>query len=259
MRRASSTVSNDSTASTAGPVVGAAGDAQHAAGRRRLLTALGLLAAGVLVVDQVTKILAVSRLAPGEYLPLLGDLFGLMLVFNPGAAFSLASGSTWIFTIVAVVVAVVIVRVSRRIGSRGWAVALGALLGGNLGNLGDRLFREPGFGVGHVVDFLNYGGLFVGNVADIAIVLAAVGMAILAFLGIGIDGTRHAAAAKADEGDEAARAEADDEVVGSDGADTDVADGDTTDVDGDTTDADADADADEAGRGPDMPRPPASS
>ncbi|GAB2595711.1 hypothetical protein GCM10027067_03340 [Pseudactinotalea suaedae] len=158
-----------------------------------MLVALGLLAAGVLVVDQVTKVLAVERLTPGDYVPLLGEYFGLMLVFNPGAAFSFATGSTWIFTIVAIAVAVVIVRISRKIGSRGWAFALGALLGGNLGNLGDRLFRDPGFPQGHVVDFLNYNGWFVGNVADIAIVLAAVAMALLAFLGIGIDGTRHAA------------------------------------------------------------------
>lgn len=145
------------------------------------------------MLDQVTKTIALATLEPGEYVPVIGDLFGLMLVFNPGAAFSFATGSTWIFTIVAVVVTVVIIRVARRIGSRGWAFALGALLGGNLGNLLDRLFRDPGFARGHVVDFLDYGGLFVGNVADIAIVLAAVGMALLAFLGIGIDGVRHTA------------------------------------------------------------------
>lgn len=150
------------------------------------------MAAGVLVADQVTKGLALRALDPGVYVPLIGDVFGLMLVFNPGAAFSLATGSTWIFTVVAVVVAVIILRVARRIGSRGWALALGALLGGNLGNLGDRLFRDPGFARGHVVDFLNYGGLFVGNVADIAIVVGAGAMALLAFLGIGVDGTRHA-------------------------------------------------------------------
>lgn len=165
--------------------------------RRRLLVALGLLAAGVLAVDQVSKSLVAARLEPGEYIPLLGDVFGLQLVFNPGAAFSLATGSTWIFTIVATVVAVVIVRISRKLGSRGWAIALGALLGGNLGNLGDRLFRDPGFPSGHVVDFLNYNGWFVGNVADIAIVGAALGMAVLAFLGIGVDGSRHLATPEA--------------------------------------------------------------
>lgn len=158
--------------------------------RRRLLLTLGLVAVGVLVADQASKIAALANLEPGGYVPLLGDVFGLMLVFNPGAAFSFATGSTWVFTIVATVVAVVILRVARRIGSMAWALALGGLLGGNLGNLADRLFRDPGFARGHVVDFLNYGGLFVGNVADIAIVLSAAAMAFLAFRGIGIDGRR---------------------------------------------------------------------
>jgi signal peptidase II len=182
--------------------------------------ALGLLAAGVLVLDQVSKTLALAHLETGSYVPLLGEYFGLQLVFNPGAAFSLATGSTWIFTIVAVVVAVVIVRVSRRIGSRGWVLALGGLLGGNLGNLGDRLFRDPGFARGHVVDFLSYNGWFVGNVADIAIVLAAIGMAVLAFLGIGIDGSRQAA-----------------ETADDDDADEDAAAADADGMSGDTADA----------------------
>src|SRR5918998_438862 len=59
------------------------------------------------------------------------------------------------------------------LGPGGWAVALGMLLGGAVGNLADRLAREPGFGRGHVVDFLDYAGFFVGNVADIAIRPAA--------------------------------------------------------------------------------------
>lgn len=172
--------------------------------------ALWLIAAGVLVLDQVTKAVALQTLTPYEYVRVLGDIFGLMLVFNPGAAFSFATGSTWIFTIVAIVVTVVIIRVSRRLGSLGWALALGALLGGNLGNLLDRLLREPGFARGHVVDFLDYGGLFVGNVADIAIVLGAVGMALLAFLGIGIDGVRHTQPAEPEPGSAADTSDATD-------------------------------------------------
>lgn len=160
--------------------------------RRRpaLITLLIVLAAVVLVADQVSKTIVLRTLTPGEYRPLLGDFFGFSLVFNPGAAFSLGEGSTWLFTIAMVVVTAVILRVSRRLASRGWAVALGALLGGTLGNLGDRLFRDPGFAVGHVVDFLNYNGWFVGNIADIAIVLSAAGIAILSFTGVGVDGRR---------------------------------------------------------------------
>jgi signal peptidase II len=95
-----------------------------------------------------------------------------------------------VLTLVAAAVVVVVVRSSRRLGSRGWALALGLLLGGALGNLTDRLVRAPGVGRGHVVDFLDYGGLFVGNVADIAIVAAAIVVAALGVRGIGLDGVR---------------------------------------------------------------------
>ena len=78
----------------------------------------------------------------------------------------------------------------RRVGSLGWAVALGLLLGGSLGNLIDRFFREPGPGRGHVVDFIDYFGLFIGNVADIAIVGAALLIVVLALRGITIAGER---------------------------------------------------------------------
>ena len=170
--------------------------------RRGLIALVGVLTVVVLVIDQITKQLVVNTLETGVFHPLLGDFLGLSLVFNSGAAFSLAEGSTWVFTIAAVVVTIVIVRISRRLGSRGWAVALGALLGGTLGNLGDRLFREPGFAVGHVVDFINYNGWFVGNIADIAIVLSAVGIAVLSFSGVGVDGRRAASAQHDDEATE---------------------------------------------------------
>lgn len=93
-------------------------------------------------------------------------------------------------TVIAFGVLAVIIRTARRIGSRGWAWALGLLLGGSLGNLTDRMTREPGPGRGHVVDFIDYFGLFIGNVADIAIVGAALLIALLALRGIGVDGRR---------------------------------------------------------------------
>ncbi|MEU2201197.1 signal peptidase II [Isoptericola sp. NPDC019482] len=170
--------------------------------RRRLITWTFALAALVLVVDQLTKWWAESALVLGDDpKPLIGELLQLRLIYNPGAALSIATGMTWVLTIVVVVVVVVIVRAIRRIGSTGWAVALGLLLGGALGNLGDRFFREPGFARGHVVDFIDY-GVFVGNVADIAIVAAAVLIVILSFRGIGLDGRRHV------EGDDAAPSDA---------------------------------------------------
>lgn len=164
---------------------------------RRLLVLLLALAAAVLAVDQVTKAWAVTALSEGERTPLLGDLLGLTLLYNPGAALSIATGMTWVFTVAAVAVTVVVLRISARLGSRSWAVALGLLLGGAVGNLVDRLFREPGFAVGHVVDFIAYGDVFVGNVADIAIVAAAGLIILLSLRGVAVDGAREGEAAGA--------------------------------------------------------------
>ncbi|MEP7764885.1 signal peptidase II [Sanguibacter sp. 25GB23B1] len=144
----------------------------------------------VLLVDQLSKVWAESELVAGEPArPLLGDLVGLRLIYNSGAALSFGSGMTWVLTLLSVVVVVFIAYSARRIRSTSWALALGLVLGGALGNLIDRLFRAPGFPEGHVVDFIDYGP-FIGNVADIAIVVAAVAIAILAFVGIGPDGER---------------------------------------------------------------------
>ncbi|WP_369372041.1 signal peptidase II [Promicromonospora sp. Populi] len=174
-----------------------AGDTEPAAtppssGSRVLIVWTVALAAVVLAADQLTKWWAESALVENaQTIPLVGDLLGLRLIYNPGAALSIASGMTWLLTIVVVVVVVFIIRAIGRIGSRGWAVALGLLLGGAVGNLIDRLAREPGFARGHVVDFIDYAGFFVGNVADIAVVAAAVLIALLSLRGIGLDGKRH--------------------------------------------------------------------
>ena len=156
--------------------------------RKGLLVVLVVVAAGVYALDQVTKALAVDRLSSGRTVPLLGDLLQLRLIRNPGAAFSFATGMTWVLTLVALVVVVVVVRSSRRLGSLSWALALGLLLGGALGNLTDRLVREPGFGRGHVVDFIAYWHLFIGNMADIAIVGAAGLVLLLGVRGTTLDG-----------------------------------------------------------------------
>ncbi|GAB3687692.1 signal peptidase II [Angustibacter aerolatus] len=158
--------------------------------RRPLTVALVVLTLAVLAVDQATKALAVARLRPDDPVPLVGELLQLHLIRNPGAAFSLGTGATWVLTVVAAVIVVVVVRSARRLGSRAWAVALGLLLGGALGNLVDRLVRTPGLGRGHVVDFIAYGHLFIGNVADVAIVVAAALMALLSLRGVGLDGRR---------------------------------------------------------------------
>lgn len=156
--------------------------------RWSLVVALLATAAVVVALDQLAKAWAVTTLADGRSIDVVGSLLQLRLFRNPGAAFSFATGTTWIFTIVATVVSVVIVRTSRRLGSRWWALALGLLLGGAVGNLLDRLFREPGFGQGHVVDFIDLPRLFVFNLADAAITCAAVLIGLLAFRGIGVEG-----------------------------------------------------------------------
>ena len=158
-------------------------------------TALIILAAGALVVyglDQLSKYLVVTNLAEGEVVPVLGELLQWQFVRNPGAAFSLASGMTWIFTILAAGVITFIVWFARRIRSVAWALVFGLLLGGVLGNLTDRLLREPSFGLGHVIDFVSTPWLIpaIYNVADIAIVSSMVLFMILTIRGVGLDGSR---------------------------------------------------------------------
>lgn len=162
--------------------------------RGRLVALVVVLTLGVLLVDQATKAWALANLLETVRRPLLGDLLGLRLVFNSGAALSIATGLTWVLTLIACAVVVVVVRVSRRLGSTGWAIALGLLLGGALGNLVDRLIRDPGVARGHVIDFIAYANVFVGNVADIAIVTAAGLVVLQAMRGVRLDGTRDHAA-----------------------------------------------------------------
>ena len=136
------------------------------------------LAVAAVAADQGTKLWALSRLAGHRIIVLPGDWVELRLISNPGAAFSLGSGSTWIFTLFAAAAVAVVPWFAARARSRSQAAALGLLLGGAAANLLDRLFRAPGPGVGRVVDFIDYHGWFIGNVADIAIV-AGVGILIL--------------------------------------------------------------------------------
>lgn len=156
-------------------------------GRRLRGVVLGL-AVLVVVADQVTKVWAVSELADGRSISVLGDLLRFRLLYNSGAAFSIGEGSTWVFTVAAGVILVAISIVAWRVRSPGWSVGLGLVLGGAATHLLDRLFREPAFARGHVVDFIDYAGFFVGNVADIAIVVGAVLLAVMNLRGIAVDG-----------------------------------------------------------------------
>lgn len=151
---------------------------------RRLLPGILLLAAVVIVVDQGTKWWAESTLVLGDSTPVVGELIEWRLLYNPGAAFGLAAEATWVLTVVAALAVVALARFATRVHSARWAVGVGLLLGGATTHLGDRLLREPGFGRGHVVDFIDYGGLFVGNVADIVLVGGAAFVVLLSLLGV---------------------------------------------------------------------------
>lgn len=161
--------------------------------RRRGVGLLVAVAVATLVIDLVTKIVAVATLSDRSPVELLGGLLTLRLTRNSGAAFSLAEGYTVVFSTVAIVVVFVIARIARRLASRGWAVALGLLLGGAMGNLTDRIFRAPGVLRGHVVDFLELPNWPVFNVADSAIVTAGCLMVLLALRGIEVDGSHRRA------------------------------------------------------------------
>ncbi len=161
--------------------------------RHRSLIILASVAAAVVVLDQFSKHWVVSTIAPrmesgeGPFV-FLGGLLKLTYTENTGAAFSMGAGYTWIFSIVAVIVAVVILRSARRLGSVGWAIALGGLLGGLLGNLIDRITRPPGPGLGYVVDWIQLPNFAVFNVADMAIVGSAALMVLLSLRGIDFAG-----------------------------------------------------------------------
>lgn len=170
---------------------------------------IAVLAAVVLAADQISKQLALAHLVEGESVPVVGEALQWLLVFNPGAAFSMGEGVTWIFTIALALVAGAIVYIAiTRVRSALWAVVLGLLLGGVLGNLTDRLVRDPGFAQGHVVDFILTPWMWfwtnpaIYNVADIFIVGGMIAVALLVVTGFNFDGTRgeqqHATAAAPD-------------------------------------------------------------
>lgn len=152
-------------------------------GSGRLYGLMLALAGAVLLVDQLTKLWAVSALSGGERVAVIPPLIHFRLLYNPGAAFSIGTDATWVFALAAAAAVIGILYVARRLASTGWALALGLMLGGALTHLGDRLFREPGFARGHVVDFIDYGP-FVGNVADIALACGGVVLVLLSIRGV---------------------------------------------------------------------------
>ncbi|MEO5876575.1 MAG: signal peptidase II [Streptosporangiaceae bacterium] len=150
-----------------------------------------------LAADAITKVLVVARLEGHRPVELLGGLTTLRVTRNSGAAFSIGTGSTWIFTIIACGVVFAIIRTARNLRSLPWAICLGLLLGGAVGNLVDRVIRSPGSFQGHVVDWIEWPNWPVFNLADSAIVCGGILAVVLAGRGIQIDGTRAVSAKKA--------------------------------------------------------------
>lgn len=169
----------------------------------RRLRLLLSIAAIILALDVVTKVLAVKLLPPGQPVPIIGDTVTWTLVRNSGAAFSMATGYTWVLTLIATGVVAGIFWMGRRLVSPWWAVGLGMILGGAMGNLVDRFFRAPGPLRGHVVDFLSVGWWPVFNVADPSVVGGAILLVVLSIFGFDFDsvGRRTAGDRRKDEGD----------------------------------------------------------
>jgi signal peptidase II len=168
-------------------------DSARPPARPRRVRLFALVAAVALAADAISKAIVAANLGEKAAIRTLGGAIYLQETRNSGAAFSLGTGATVVLTVVALAVVVFILRTAGRMRSAGWAVALGLVLGGALGNLADRMFRAPGVGRGHVVDWISLFGpdgehwpIF--NLADSAIVCGAVLSAILALRGIDIDG-----------------------------------------------------------------------
>lgn len=138
----------------------------------------------VILLDLATKIWAVARLENQSEIKVIGEFLKFSFVRNPGAAFSFGTSITWVFTLIATAVIIAILFVSRSVTNRSWAIALGGLLGGAVGNLIDRIFRNPEVFQGHVVDFISVPNYPMFNIADSAVVLSAIAMVVLSFRGV---------------------------------------------------------------------------
>ncbi|MFI7340582.1 signal peptidase II [Streptomyces sp. NPDC050085] len=164
--------------------------AERPKGRRRIAV-LFAVAALAYALDLVSKLIVVAKLEHRDSIRILGDWLQLEVIRNPGAAWGIGEAFTIVFTLIAAAVIVVIARLAKKLYSTPWAIALGLLLGGALGNLTDRIFRAPGVFEGAVVDFIAPKNYPVFNLADSAIVCGGILIVLLSFRGIDPDGTVH--------------------------------------------------------------------
>ncbi|WP_316740391.1 signal peptidase II [Streptomyces sp. MK7] len=180
----------DGPAEPAGAAGRSPAPAERPRGRRRIAV-LFTVAAFAYALDLISKLIVVAKLENHAPVRILGDWLRLEAIRNAGAAFSFGEAYTVIFTVIAAAVIVVITRLARKLYSLPWAIALGLLLGGALGNLTDRIFRAPGVFEGAVVDFIAPEHFAVFNLADSAIVCGGILIVLLSFRGLDPDGTVH--------------------------------------------------------------------
>ena len=156
--------------------------------RPRRFVLLLLVALTAILVDLATTQWVLSTFSEGESVDVIGSFLQFTLVFNTGAAFSLGTGYTWVFTIIASCVVLAIAYIGRRVRSVWWGVTLGLMMGGAAGNLVDRFFRDPAPFHGAVVDFIRLPNYPVFNIADSCVVVGAILVVVLTFKGLGMDG-----------------------------------------------------------------------
>ncbi|RZU61112.1 signal peptidase II [Zhihengliuella halotolerans] len=165
---------------------------------------MGVVFAVALGLDQLTKWLVQSTMELGETIPVIDPILSWHYILNPGAAFSIGTNITWVFTLFQAAVVVYIAVIASRVRYTPWALALGGVAGGAAGNLVDRLFREPSFGMGHVVDFIAVPKFAVFNIADSFVVCSMIAACLLIFRGVNLDGRRPDAEEARSTDDEAA-------------------------------------------------------
>ncbi|WP_338777619.1 signal peptidase II [Streptomyces sp. DG1A-41] len=173
---------------------GGSGSDEAAAGRgrgKRRIAVLFTVATFAYALDLISKMIVVAKLEHHPPIEIIGDWLKFEAIRNAGAAFGFGEAFTVIFTMIAAAVIVVIARLARKLYSLPWAIALGLLLGGALGNLTDRIFRAPGVFEGAVVDFIAPKHFAVFNLADSAIVCGGILIVLLSFKGLDPDGTVH--------------------------------------------------------------------
>lgn len=154
----------------------------------RLVAVLAGTAVMGIGLDQATKALVVAAREGKPPIRIVGQVLTIYVTRNSGTAFGFAPAATVLFTGLAVAAAVLIVIKAPRLRSVGWAIVLGLVLAGAIGNLCDRLMRAPGIGRGAVVDFIDLQHFADFNVADSCLTCGVVLTLMLSLRGIPMTG-----------------------------------------------------------------------